>query len=157
MSLPSEVLKGHILDYLSQNKRMSLATSKDNVPWASTVLYAYDPDFNIYFLSDADTRKVQNMLDNPKVAATINEVTGGIGKVQGVQLEGECSPVGKVEAAKGYALFLKRYFWLKDYISSPSAMFSKAIKNRLFKITPKKVYYLNDEMFGPGGREGFKI
>ena len=153
MSLSQEELKQHILDYLSQNKRMSLATSKDDIPWAATVMYTFDNDLNIYFLSEVSTRKVQNLQENPKVAATINEVTGGIGKVKGIQLEGECKVVGKIEASKVYGLFLKKYFWLKDYIPSPKQMFSGTIKNRLFKVTPKKIYYLDDERFGPGGRE----
>jgi len=148
-----EELKNLILDYLAINKRMSLSTCKDNVPWAATVMYAYDNDLNIYFLSKISTRKVQNVLANSKVAATINEVTGGIGKVRGIQLEGECQMVGRFEGARIYALFLKKYFWLKDYIPSAKQMFSKAISDRLFKITPKKIYYLDDERFGPEGRE----
>ena len=153
MTISKDKLKNFIDDYLSMNKRMSLATSKENVPWAATVMYTYDDDLNIYFLSEVGTRKVKNLLENPKVAATINEITGGIGKVRGIQLEGECQMVSRLEAARGYALFLKKYFWLKDFIPSPKQMFSGAIKNRLFKITPKKVYYLDDERFGPGGRK----
>ena len=148
-----EDLKKLILDYLSQNKRMSLSTCKESVPWAATVMYAYDDELNIYFLSKVETRKVQNLLSNSRVAATINEVTGGIGKVKGIQLEGECQMVGRIEAARVYALFLKRFFWLKDYIPSARQVFSKAIQDRLFKITPKKIYYLDDELFGREGRE----
>ena len=132
---------------------MSLSTYKDNAPWAATVMYTYDNDLNIYFLSKISTRKAQNILANSKIAATINEVTGGIGKVRGIQLEGECRMVGRFEAARIYALFLKKYFWLKDYIPSAGQMFSKAISDRLFKITPKKIYYLDDERFGREGRE----
>ena len=139
MVLAGNQLRKLILDYLSINKRMSLSTCKDGVPWAATVLYAYDSDLNIYFLSKIETRKVQNILANLKVAATINEITGGIGKIRGIQLEGECQMVGRLEAARAYALFLKKYFWLKDYIPSPSQMFSKAIRDRLFKINPKKI------------------
>ncbi|OGY23090.1 MAG: hypothetical protein A2Y57_01420 [Candidatus Woykebacteria bacterium RBG_13_40_7b] len=153
MILSQEELRNLILDYLSQNKRMSLATCNDNIPWASTVMYAYDNNLNIYFLSEIKTRKVQNILSNPKVAATINEITGGIGKVTGIQLEGECKMVERKGALKAYGIFLKRYFWARDYIPSVKQMFSKAIKNRLFKITPKKIYYLDDERFGPEGRE----
>lgn len=153
MNLSREELKQQILDYLSQNRRMSLATSKGNIPWASTVMYAYDENLKVYFLSEVDTRKVQNLKRNPKVAATINEVTGGIGKVKGIQLEGECKMVGRLEASRVYALFLKRYFWLKDYIPSAKQMFAKTIRNRIFKITSKKIYYLDDERFGSGGRE----
>src|SRR4030042_5152482 len=153
MKISKENLKKYILNDRSQNKRMSSATSKNNTPWASTVMYTYDDDLNIYFLSEVGTRKVKNLLENPKVAATINEITGGIGKVRGIQLEGECQMVSKTEAARGYAIFLQKYFWLKDYIPSVKQMFSKAIKDRLFKITPKKIYYLDDERFGPGGRE----
>jgi uncharacterized protein YhbP (UPF0306 family) len=153
MVLAEKQLRKLILDYLSINKRMSLATCRDSVPWAATVMYAYDSDLNIYFLSKGSTRKVQNILANSKVAATINEVTGGIGKVRGIQLEGECQMVSRLEAARVYALFLKKYFWLKGYIPSAKQMFSKAISDRLFKITPQKIYYLDDERFGREGRE----
>ena len=153
MKPTKQELRKLILDHLSQNKRMSLATCKDNTPWAATVMYAYDSNLNIYFLSKISTKKVKNVLVNPKVAATINEVTGGIGKVKGIQLEGECRMVSRLEAARVYALFLKKYFWLKDYIPSPAQMFSKAISDRLFKITPKRIYYLDDEQFGLQRRE----
>jgi uncharacterized protein YhbP (UPF0306 family) len=153
MNLSKKELRKLVLDYLSINKRMSIATCKDNVPWAATVMYVYDRDLNIYFLSKIETRKVQNILVNIKVAATINEVTGGIGKVRGVQLEGECRMVGRLEAAIVYALFLKKYFWLKDYIPSARQMFARAIRDRLFKITPERIYYLDDERFGLQGRE----
>jgi len=153
MKPSKEEIRKLILDYLSKNKRMSLATSKDDVPWAATVMYAYDNDLNIYFLSKTETRKVQNILANSKVAATINEITGGIGKVKGVQLEGECQIVSKLEAVVVYVLFLKRFFWLKDHIPSVGEMFSKLIQDRLFKITPERIYYLDDELFGLQGRE----
>ena len=153
MKPAKEELRNLILDYLAINKRMSLSTCKDGLPWAATVMYAYDEDLNIYFLSKVETRKVQNLLSNSRVAVTINEVTGGIGKVKGIQLEGKCRMVGRLEAARVYALFLKKYFWLKDYIPSAEQMFSRAISDRLFKITPKKIYYLDDERFGREGRE----
>jgi len=153
MKPSKEELKKLILDYLSQNKRMSLSTCKDGVPWAATVMYAYDSDLNIYFVSKISTRKAQNILANSKVAATINEITGGIGKIRGIQLEGECAMVSRLEAVRVYGLFLKKYFWLRDYIPSARQMFSKAISDRLFKITPKKIYYLDDERFGREGRE----
>ena len=146
-------LKKLILEYLSQNKRMSIATCKDNIPWAATVMYVYDNDLNIYFLSKIETRKIQNLLTNRRVAATINEITGGIGKVKGIQLEGECQMVSGLEAVGVYALFLKRFFWLKDYISSVKQVFSSVVKDRLFKITPERIYYLDDERFGLQGRE----
>ena len=152
MKPTKQKLRKLILAYLSQNKRMSLSTCKDNIPWAATVMYAYDNDLNIYFLSKVETRKVQNLLVNPSVAGTINEVTGGIGKVKGIQLEGECQMVSKLEAVAGYALFLKRFFWLKDFIPSARQMFSELIQDRLFKITPERIYYLDDERFGLQGR-----
>ena len=133
-------LKKIILEYLSQNKLMSLATSSDDNPWASTVFFAYDDNLNFYFLTEPGTRKAENIEKNPRVSATINEEWGGGGKVKGIQLEGEAS---ETEDQGEIKIFLKRHHWARDYITG----------SKIFKVIPKKIIYLDDEKFGPGGKE----
>ncbi len=44
-------------------------------------------------------------------------------------------------------LYRQRYSWADDYLHN----------HRLYKIKPSKVYYLDDELFGPGGREELEL
>ena len=140
----SEVeLKKFVLDYLEQNRVMTLATCRDGAPWAASVMFAHDPDLNLYFISKPETRKTQNLLANPKVSATVNQVQKTPGKVIGVQLEGSAEMLDKKKNSKEQEIFKNRFNWAEKYLSN----------HELFQITPKKIYYLDDERFGPGGRE----
>lgn len=133
-------IKRLILEYLSQNRLMTLATCQDNTPWASTVFFAYDNNLNIYFLTELNTRKTDNILQNSKISAAINQVwQAGPQKVRGVQLEGEAR---MTEDSLDMKVFTNRFLWAKDYLK----------KGKIFKIRPKKIIYLDDEKFGPGGK-----
>lgn len=136
-------LKKFVLDYLEQNRMMTLATCKDDVPWAASVMFAYDDCLNLYFISKPGTRKTQNLLDNPKASAAINQIQKTPGKVIGVQLEGSAEMLDKTKNKQELEIFKNRFNWAEKYLSD----------HELFQITPKKIYYLDDERFGPGGRE----
>ncbi len=122
---------------------MTLATCKDDVPWAASVMFAYDDDLNLYFISKPETRKTQNILANPEISATINQFQKTPGKVLGVQLEGAAQKLDKKKSTEELEIFKKRFNWAEKYLHD----------HELFKIAPKKIYYLDDERFGPGGRE----
>jgi len=143
MEISKEELRKHILDYLEKNRRMTLATSENNIPWAATVMFAYDNDFNFYFISVPDSRKTKNLETNPRVSGAINEFQKTPGKILGVQLEGTAEMLDKNKNTKELEIYKKRFDWADNYLHD----------HELYKIIPKKIYYLDDELFGPGGRE----
>ena len=126
---------------------MTLATCKDNIPWASTVLFAYDNDLNFYFLTKPSTRKAEYLLSNQKVAAAINEYVNKIGYIVGIQLEGTAEMIDKSKNTKEWQIFRSRFDWAHDYWH----------ESGLFKITPQKIVYLDDEKFGRTGREELEL
>ena len=134
-------LKKLILEYLGKNRLMTLATSSNDAPWATTLFFAYDDDLNLYFLSQETTRKVQNILKNPKVAVTIDREQPTPGKVKGIQLE------GTAEEFTNPSIFLARHPWAKDYLAH----------SKVFKIKPSKTIYLDDEKFGPQGKKELNL
>lgn len=136
-------LKEFILDYLDNNRRMTLATCSENTPWAATIFFAFDDKLNFYFISDPNTRKIKNLEKNPQVSGAINEFVKKVGSTIGVQLEGTAEMLDKKKNVKELEVFTKRFDWADDYLHD----------HELFRITPKKIYYLNDELFGPQGRE----
>lgn len=143
MNLAKEELKQFIFDYLEKNRRMTLATAENNVPWAATVMFAYDEKLNFYFISKPDTRKTQHLLVNPIVSVAINEYRNKAGSTMGIQIEGRAEQLDKNKAKRELGFFEKRFDWTGNYLHD----------HELYKIVPKKIYYLNDEIFGPGGRE----
>ena len=147
MEIAKEKLKTYILDYLAKNRRMTLATSENNVPWAATVMFAYDPDLNLYFISVPDSRKTKNLETNPRVSGAINEFQKTPGKILGVQLEGTAEILDKNKNTKELEIYKKRFDWADEYLHD----------HELYKIIPKKIYYLDDELFGPGGREELEL
>lgn len=147
MTLSHNQLQKYILDYLSKNRRMTLATSEDNVPWAATVMFAYDNDFNIYFISVPNSRKTKNLKENPRVSVAINEYALRAGYTIGLQIEGKAIMLNKERDRRELEIFRKRFDWAGDFLHD----------HELYKIVPEKIYYLDDEKFGQGGREVLEL
>jgi uncharacterized protein YhbP (UPF0306 family) len=135
--------------YLNENFRMQLATSVDDQPWACTVSYIADKERNLYWASVPSRRHSQELIQNPKVAATI-VVKGVIDQpVIGIQLIGTAEelspsdyPRGVVEA---YAeKFIRNPQWVDDFMNGNA-------EHRIYKITPSETYLFDEENF-PGGQ-----
>jgi len=125
------------LNYLKGNRLMTLATAVKNKPWASTVFFAYDDKFNLYFFSREDTAHCLNIKSNPNVAVAINQDWGKRGFIKGFQMTGKAAKVSKSEYAKLYSLYSKRHPWADK--------FSDHI---LYQIKPTKVFHINQKAFG---------
>ncbi|MBI4226528.1 pyridoxamine 5'-phosphate oxidase family protein, partial [Candidatus Roizmanbacteria bacterium] len=83
--------KAKLLNYLKSQHTMYLATY-DGKPWTTTVFYAVDDDFNLYFISEPNTRHVKAIKKNKFVSCSIadsNQVVTD--KKIGVQIEGIAS------------------------------------------------------------------
>jgi uncharacterized protein YhbP (UPF0306 family) len=136
-------IKRLILNYLSENKIMTIATENNNIPWASSVMFAYDDNLNLYFISDPNTRKIKNIFTNPKVAVAINEAKNKPGYTIGIQIEGKAIILDKKVNKFELEIFKKRHNWADKYLGG----------HDLFMIKPSKIIYLDDEKFGPQGKK----
>ena len=77
--------KEFIKKWLKGHKYCVLTTSYKDKPWAATVNYKVDDDFNIYILSNPDSLKFQNLLHNPIVSLVIDDQTReGTLQIQGI-------------------------------------------------------------------------
>ncbi len=71
-----------------KNSNMVLGTStKSGKPWATPVTYAYDGEYNFYFISDVNSTHAKNIMENPNVSVTIADLYEQKKKVYGVQAE----------------------------------------------------------------------
>jgi Pyridoxamine 5'-phosphate oxidase len=60
-----------IREYITDVVHMSLATSRDNVPWISEVHFSYGDDLSIYFRSKPTRRHSEEIAENNRVAGNI--------------------------------------------------------------------------------------
>ena len=97
-----------IINFIKNHHLLTLATSKDNVPYCCNVFYVYDEANNhLIFSSDAKTKHAQDFIANSKVSGSISLETKVIGKIQGVQL------LGEIKMMKGEDLEVARKQYLK--------------------------------------------
>ena len=78
-----------IIDFINEHHLLTLATSKENIPYCCNVFYVYDVANNqLIFSTDTKTKHAQDFTLNPNVAGSIALETKEIAKIQGVQLLG---------------------------------------------------------------------
>src|SRR5579884_3369575 len=141
MSTTEQELPGPVLEYLSAQNTLTLATaSPTGTPHAATFLYVNDGP-SLYFWSKAATDSARHIEQNPLVAFTIDEYTDDLSQTRGIQGVGECSPLLSGEQIARVAdLFGQKFPSL-----SPGATMSIAF----FRITPTELQFIDNS--GAGG------
>lgn len=136
------------LTYLDQHTVMSLATYGRQGLWAAAVFYAND-GFDLYFLSAGHTRHGQNLSDNPRAAATIQENYTDWPAIQGIQLEGEVVLLSGGRRAAAVALYLARFSFLAH---AGQALQAQLAKINWYRLRPDRLYFV-DNSLGFGHRD----
>lgn len=78
-----------IISFLSKHHVLTLATVSGNEPWCANCFYVYDEENNfLIFTSDNDTRHIKEAKKNSFVAGSVVLETSVIGKIQGIQFQG---------------------------------------------------------------------
>jgi uncharacterized protein len=154
----ADPLKQQILEYLLSHNTMTLATCSGDVPWAATVFYASD-EFTLYFFSSPDSRHIQNLSANPRVAVTIQEDYKDWRAIKGIQLEGRAVLVdGVLEKAKAMAIYARQYGDVIKLFTDPaSGVFYKAfLKVRFYRVEPERLFFIDNQQ-GFGKRQEFDL
>lgn len=135
-----------VLDYLSSEKTMTLATATNGgVPYATTFLYVNDGP-TIYFWSRATTTTAKLIEQNPTVAFTIDTYSDDLRHVRGVQGSGECSVLLSGRDIAGVAdLFGQRF---------PDLQPGATVSISFFKIAPTNINYIDNTEEGSAAAAG---
>ena len=108
MALPEQ----RIIGFIGEHHILTIAISRDNLPYCATCYYAYMPETNQFVItSGADTRHIRDAVEgkNFHVAGTIALETRIVGKIRGIQFTGLlCSPAGD-DLKKIKSAYLKRF------------------------------------------------
>ena len=149
-------LRQTILKYMREHNTISLASERDGVPHAATVFYV-NIEFDLYFLSSPSSRHGENFSYNPRVSGTINEDYSNWLTIKGIQLEGVVENIGGILKNKRISReYIKKFPDVADFLLSPYklgiSVARKVAKVRFYKLTPFRIYFINNEL-GFGHRE----
>lgn len=106
MSKPEQ----RVIDFIKEHHVLTLATSINNQPYCANCFYAYLEDENAFvFTSDMDTRHIKDALEQNYVAGSVVLETKVVGKIQGIQFNGNLYKPENELLKKAKKSYLKRF------------------------------------------------
>jgi uncharacterized protein YhbP (UPF0306 family) len=104
------MVDGRIIKFFRKHHVLTIATTTGKEPWCANCFYVYLEDENILaFTTDADTRHGKEFVANPMVAGSVVLETMIIGKIRGIQFQGNVTePEGEL-LEKTKSAYLKRF------------------------------------------------
>ncbi len=124
------ISKDAVQHFLESNYTAELATSRQDKPTCSTIVYVVDEELNFYFVTYVDSYKANNLLINPYVSMTIWEP-----QIMSIQMDGVANIVKDEDVkewvvnAFGDAVTKDTSFWAPIFRIKGSDYI-------VFKITP---------------------
>jgi len=134
-------IKELIKEVLEKGYLMSLATLDEGGVWVCDVIYIFDEDFNIYWMSKPDRRHSLALEKEPKVAGTIT-ISRQEEDNLGIQFEGVAE---KIEGAR-HDLAKKHYAKRKK--PEPKEDEDVLHGSYWYVFKPKKIDLINEKHFG---------
>jgi CRP-like cAMP-binding protein len=136
----------HVLDYLGEQKKLTLATaSRGAVPYATTLLYIND-GVTLYVWTRPGTTTARHVEQNGVVSFAIDEYAADWGETKGIQGAGNSQVVlDPAEIDRVVARFEEKFPSLKGSLSQSLSF---------FRIAPTQLQFIDNAAGGTdGGRE----
>ncbi|MBI4228568.1 MAG: pyridoxamine 5'-phosphate oxidase family protein [Deltaproteobacteria bacterium] len=137
-------MKETILGFLKEHNTMSLATTKDNFPFAASLFYA-NYEFTIYFLSSPASQHALNISRNPNVAVTINKDYSEWRMIKGLQIKGKAYEVPRGELEIAERTYAQKYPFLKETLGNKK-LFRRAADIKFFKVIPERIRLIDNQI-----------
>jgi uncharacterized protein YhbP (UPF0306 family) len=132
---------------IEENNYLTLSTSDNTgMPWIAPLYYAYDKNYNFFFVSANDALHVQHIKINKKVAIAIFDSHAPVGEGDGVQIEAFATPAKLTELPHILAIYFARRFPNEIERIKKHHLPTEYMGKNLFwffKMVPIKVYTLD--------------
>lgn len=104
------VLDKKIVAFIKKHHVLTLATSNNNNPYCSNCFYSFlEEEKMLVFTSDKETKHVKDMQNQNFIAGTIVLETSIVGKIQGIQFNGNVFEPQNEILKKAKTSYLKRF------------------------------------------------
>ncbi len=146
--MTKDQLEQTVISFMDDITTMTLATCRQEMPWAAAVYYARQ-GFDLVFFSSPGSRHCDILATNPRAAVTIHGEYSKWRDIKGLQMEGTVEPISSAWAlARATAVYLKRYPFVREFFSDPGSISTqvaaKMTKVSLYIFRPDRIFYLNN-------------
>jgi len=124
---------------LDQGYLLSLASVDESGPWVSDVIYTFDGDLNLYWISQSESRHSKAFVTNPLASGAITVVEKPEGKGIGLQISGTVRMLAQIPA-NSLALYTKKRKGETQWIPSAGEVW--------YRLTPSKFDLIYEPLFG---------
>lgn len=121
---------------ITHNCYLTLATVRNNKPWAASLFYCTDSQYRFYVISRPGSRHIRHIQVNNHVAIAIFDSHAPEGKGNGVQA------YGRMELCRGTHLAQAITYYHTTFIPCSIKAFTNG-PYRLYRITSERVYVLD--------------
>lgn len=139
--LPAD-MRPKLREFLKTQSTMALGTVglSDGRPQVTALFFACDDDFNLYWISDPDSRHSKNLDDWNDVSAAIYPQTWDYGAIKGVQIEGDAySVTDEDERHRALRLYTAKFPFVTD-------RFTTLIQQSVFYVLrPRWLRWIDNE------------
>ena len=125
---------------IAENLYMVLATaSSDGEPWVSPIFFAYDDQYNFYWVSNKDARHSKLLQENPRVAISIFDSRAPEGDGDGVYIKADVKELAEIaDIRRGMSIFNNRASKDDFKIKDQSDVTGDGVW-RIYQATPTEV------------------
>jgi uncharacterized protein YhbP (UPF0306 family) len=138
--LPDE-MRPILRAFLKEQSTLALGTAalENGSPQVAPMFFASDDDFNLYWISDPDSRHSANLRDWNDAAAAIFAPTWDWAGIKGVQIEGDAMPVdGDDERQRALDLYSAKFPFVTE-------KFADLIKQSvIYVLRPRWIRWLDN-------------
>ncbi|MFC2151447.1 pyridoxamine 5'-phosphate oxidase family protein [Bacteroidota bacterium] len=124
-----------IIKFINKHHVFTVATSRNNIPYAANCFYVYLEDKNmLVFTTDHKTKHAKDAIQQSIVAGSIVLETNVVGKIQGIQFQGNMYEPKDELLKQVKARYLKRFpvaMLMKTHLWVVELSFLKFTDNRL--------------------------
>jgi uncharacterized protein YhbP (UPF0306 family) len=121
---------------------LSLATTDKDGVWVADVIYTFDDDCNLYWMSTPERRHSKAIAKNPRVAVAITFAQKPADPDDGLQISGTAEQINDIPFE-----IVKRYFRKRNK-PEPAPTDDVLGEHLWYKLTPDRIELLYEGEFG---------
>lgn len=142
-----------IVDYMTEQKLMQLATMSENGPWVCSVWQAFDRDLSIYFFSATTRQHSQEIEKDNRVAGALAKPHSISDQPRAVQFSGTAERLtDPADIARARSTYEGRIF---DVATIDKLMSHPDRPHVFYKITPKRFVLFDAVNFPENSRQEY--